>query len=123
MVGPHPERPELAEQLAIAIPYFEERMRNVKPGITGLAQGNLSYSGKPLLDSVIAKFESDLTNPFKYGRDGGYDRRSHAHQAALRSRLLGRDAGSPFVSRGGDQYPREDAIGHAAGARALKPAP
>ena len=65
IVGPRPERPELAEQLAMAIPYFEERMRDVKPGITGLAQVNLGYTGKPLPDSVIAQFESDLTNPFK----------------------------------------------------------
>jgi len=65
LVGPRPERPELAEQLAMAIPFFEERMRDVKPGITGLAQISLSYTGKPLPDSVIAKFEPDLTNPFK----------------------------------------------------------
>ena len=65
LVGPRPERPELAEQLAMAIPYFEERMRDVKPGITGLAQISLGYSGKPLPDSMIKKFEADLTNPFK----------------------------------------------------------
>ena len=65
IVGPRPERPELAEQLAMAIPFFEERMRDVKPGITGLAQVNLSYTGKPLPDTLIAKFEPDLTNPFK----------------------------------------------------------
>jgi lipopolysaccharide/colanic/teichoic acid biosynthesis glycosyltransferase len=65
LVGPRPERPELAEQLAMAIPYFEERMRDVKPGITGLAQISLGYSGKPLPDSLIAAFQSDLTNPFK----------------------------------------------------------
>jgi lipopolysaccharide/colanic/teichoic acid biosynthesis glycosyltransferase len=65
IVGPRPERPELAEQLAMAIPYFEERMRDVKPGITGLAQINLSYTGKPYPDSHLAKFENDLTNPFK----------------------------------------------------------
>jgi lipopolysaccharide/colanic/teichoic acid biosynthesis glycosyltransferase len=65
IVGPRPERPELAEQLAMAIPYFEERMRDVKPGITGLAQISLSYSGKPHPDSDVAKFEADLTNPFK----------------------------------------------------------
>src|SRR5262245_63402012 len=47
IVGPRPERPELAEQLAMAIPYFEERMRDLKPGITGLAQISLSYSRKP----------------------------------------------------------------------------
>jgi lipopolysaccharide/colanic/teichoic acid biosynthesis glycosyltransferase len=65
LVGPRPERPELAEQLAMAIPYFEERMRDVKPGITGLAQISLGYSGKPLPHSVLEKFEPDLTNPFK----------------------------------------------------------
>jgi lipopolysaccharide/colanic/teichoic acid biosynthesis glycosyltransferase len=65
IVGPRPERPELAEQLAMAIPYFEERMRDVKPGITGLAQISLSYTGKPPPHSVLAPFESDLTNPFK----------------------------------------------------------
>jgi lipopolysaccharide/colanic/teichoic acid biosynthesis glycosyltransferase len=40
-------------------------MRDVKPGITGLAQISLGYTGKPLPDSVLAKFEADLTNPFK----------------------------------------------------------
>jgi lipopolysaccharide/colanic/teichoic acid biosynthesis glycosyltransferase len=65
LVGPRPERPELAEQLAMAIPFFEERMRDVKPGITGLAQVSLSYTGKPLPDTLIAKYEPDLTNPFK----------------------------------------------------------
>jgi lipopolysaccharide/colanic/teichoic acid biosynthesis glycosyltransferase len=65
LVGPRPERPELAEHLAMAIPYFEERMRDVKPGITGFAQISLSYTGKPPPDSRLAPFEKDLTNPFK----------------------------------------------------------
>jgi len=65
LVGPRPERPELAEQLAMAIPYFEERMRDVKPGITGLAQVSLSYTGKPLPESLLSPFESGMTNPFK----------------------------------------------------------
>jgi len=65
VVGPRPEQPELAEQLAMTIPYFEERMRGVKPGITGLAQISLGYSGKPRAGSEIAAFEKDLTNPFK----------------------------------------------------------
>ena len=65
LVGPRPERPELINNLALAIPYFEERMRNVKPGITGLAQVSLGYSGQPREDSAIAAFREQLTNPFK----------------------------------------------------------
>ena len=65
IVGPRPERPELAEQLALAIPYFEERMRDVKPGITGLAQVTLGYSGKPPPGSELMSFTRDLTNPFQ----------------------------------------------------------
>jgi lipopolysaccharide/colanic/teichoic acid biosynthesis glycosyltransferase len=65
IVGPRPERPELAAQLAMAIPYFEERMRDVKPGITGLAQISLTYTGKPPPDSILAPYERDLTNPFR----------------------------------------------------------
>ena len=71
IVGPRPERPELAEQLAHAIPYFEERMRDVKPGITGLAQVTLGYTGKPPPGSELDLFEYDLTNPFKV--DGAED--------------------------------------------------
>ena len=71
IVGPRPERPELAEQLAMAIPFFEERMRDVKPGITGLAQIFLTYTGKPPPDSVLLPFQGDLTNPFKV--DGAED--------------------------------------------------
>src|SRR5262249_17819723 len=48
-----------------AIPFFEERMRNVKPGITGLAQINLGYSGRAPAGSPITQFKEQLTNPFK----------------------------------------------------------
>jgi lipopolysaccharide/colanic/teichoic acid biosynthesis glycosyltransferase len=65
LVGPRPERPELLNNLALAIPFFEERMRNVKPGITGLAQINLGYSGSAPDGSPIAAFKSQLTNPFQ----------------------------------------------------------
>ncbi len=65
LVGPRPERPELIHNLAFAIPYFEERMRGVKPGITGLAQVSLGYAGKPGSDSEILRFRETLVNPFK----------------------------------------------------------
>lgn len=51
--------------LALAIPFFEERMRDIKPGITGLAQVSLGYSGRAPKDSEIAAFEATLTNPFE----------------------------------------------------------
>jgi lipopolysaccharide/colanic/teichoic acid biosynthesis glycosyltransferase len=71
IVGPRPERPELLANLAMAIPFFEERMRNVKPGITGLAQVSLGYSGRAPDGSPIKAFESALVNPWKLeGADG-----------------------------------------------------
>jgi lipopolysaccharide/colanic/teichoic acid biosynthesis glycosyltransferase len=64
LVGPRPERPELIRNLALAIPFFEERMRLVKPGITGLAQVHLSYSGRLPPTSNLAKLRETLVNPF-----------------------------------------------------------
>lgn len=64
LVGPRPERPELLQNLALAIPYFEERTRGIKPGITGLAQISLGYTGAPEQNSEVQKLWSTLTNPF-----------------------------------------------------------
>lgn len=64
VVGPRPERPELFANLMMAIPYFEERMLGVKPGITGLAQVSLGYSGRAPEDSEIKQWEHSLINPF-----------------------------------------------------------
>lgn len=64
LVGPRPERPELLVNLALAIPFFEERMRDVKPGLTGLAQVSLGYSGRAPEGSEISTHQ-ELLNPFE----------------------------------------------------------
>lgn len=64
LVGPRPERPELLVNLAMAIPFFEERMRDVKPGLTGLAQVSLGYTGRAFEGSEASKHEESLLNPF-----------------------------------------------------------
>jgi lipopolysaccharide/colanic/teichoic acid biosynthesis glycosyltransferase len=64
LVGPRPERPELLQDLSYAIPLFEERMRDVKPGITGFAQISLGYTGSIPEGSEIAKLASTLQNPW-----------------------------------------------------------
>ena len=64
LVGPRPERPELLEALAQAIPYFEERTRGLKPGLTGLAQITLGYSGNADPNSDAGKVFASLANPF-----------------------------------------------------------
>ncbi len=65
LVGPRPERPRLLRDFAFAIPLFEERMRGVKPGLTGYAQINLGYSGDAPPGSEIARVREALINPFK----------------------------------------------------------
>jgi lipopolysaccharide/colanic/teichoic acid biosynthesis glycosyltransferase len=65
LVGPRPERPELFANLALAIPFFEERMLGTKPGITGFAQVSLGYTGHAPTGSPIALLEGSLTNPFR----------------------------------------------------------
>ncbi|MGE0871058.1 MAG: sugar transferase [Kofleriaceae bacterium] len=65
LVGPRPERPELLQNLSYAIPLFEERMRDLKPGITGLAQISLGYTGSIPEGSEIGKLASTLQNPWQ----------------------------------------------------------
>jgi lipopolysaccharide/colanic/teichoic acid biosynthesis glycosyltransferase len=64
LVGPRPERPELLVNLALAIPFFEERMRDVKPGLTGLTQVSLGYTGRAFAGSQASTHEEQLLNPF-----------------------------------------------------------
>lgn len=57
-VGPRPERPELAEELAKAIPYYMER-HLVKPGITGWDQVSGEYHS-PSIEDTYKKLQYDL---------------------------------------------------------------
>lgn len=45
LIGPRPERPELMAKIEDSVPFFSERMRLIKPGVTGLAQIKLNYDG------------------------------------------------------------------------------
>jgi lipopolysaccharide/colanic/teichoic acid biosynthesis glycosyltransferase len=67
---------------ALAIPFFEERMRDVKPGLTGMAQVSLGYSGAIPDDSVLAAFRETLSNPF------GLEEAEGALADDLRAKLL-----------------------------------
>lgn len=64
LIGPRPERVELLDKLVLAIPYFEERLREVKPGITGLAQIRLSYTGRIPPGSELEPYKQTLLNPY-----------------------------------------------------------
>ena len=82
LVGPRPERPELLENLALAIPFFEERMRDAKPGITGLAQVSLDYTGKAPRGSAADTLQTSLLNPF------GFEEARGALADDMRQKLL-----------------------------------
>jgi exopolysaccharide biosynthesis polyprenyl glycosylphosphotransferase len=57
IVGPRPERPELTEQLAKRIPFYDER-ENVTPGLTGWAQIRYPYGST--VEDAAHKLEYDL---------------------------------------------------------------
>jgi lipopolysaccharide/colanic/teichoic acid biosynthesis glycosyltransferase len=57
-VGPRPERPELAEELARVIPFYHQR-HIVKPGITGWDQVSGEYHS-PSVEDTYKKLQYDL---------------------------------------------------------------
>jgi lipopolysaccharide/colanic/teichoic acid biosynthesis glycosyltransferase len=57
LVGPRPERPHFARQLALVIPRYDERT-DVLPGITGWAQVNYPYGAS--IDDARVKLTYDL---------------------------------------------------------------
>ncbi len=71
LIGPRPERAELLDKLVLAIPYFEERLRDVRPGITGLAQIRLSYTGRIPEGSELEPYKQTLLNPFELAEAEG----------------------------------------------------
>lgn len=58
LVGPRPERPEIAHGLRHELDRFAERT-TVKPGLTGLAQVSLGYTND--VDGYRQKLQCDLT--------------------------------------------------------------
>lgn len=57
LVGPRPERPEIAERIYEELPEFRHRLQ-VRPGITGLAQVRNGYD--TCIDAVKRKLHYDL---------------------------------------------------------------
>lgn len=58
LVGPRPERPELARELSKQIPFFNERVL-VKPGVTGWDQISGEYHS-PSIEDTLKKIQYDL---------------------------------------------------------------
>lgn len=74
LVGPRPERPELMAKIEAEVPFFSERMRFIKPGLTGLAQVKLNYDGSfsgSADTEAIARCTSDLAKGTSSGALNG----------------------------------------------------
>ncbi len=59
LIGPRPERPFFTEKYCLEIPEYPNRTRNIKPGLTGLAQITLGYDES--IKTVNRKFYYDIT--------------------------------------------------------------
>ena len=57
LIGPRPERPEIAEKLEIELPLFRRRLE-VNAGLTGLAQVDAGYASE--VDSYKNKLDLDI---------------------------------------------------------------
>jgi len=64
LVGPRPERPELAERLEAEIPFYAFRY-SVRPGLTGWAQVQFPYCSEP--EEHLVKLEFDLYSVRHHG--------------------------------------------------------
>lgn len=64
LVGPRPERPELAKKLEQEIPFYAFRY-SIRPGVTGWAQVNLPYAAAT--EDHLTKLEYDLYLLRHYG--------------------------------------------------------
>lgn len=64
LVGPRPERPEIAHRLEGEIPFYAFRY-SVRPGLTGWAQVNLPYCAET--EEHVKKLEFDLYSLRHYG--------------------------------------------------------
>ena len=58
LIGPRPERPELAIELEKEIPFYKQRLL-VKPGITGWDQVSGEYHS-PSIEDTYKKIQYDL---------------------------------------------------------------
>ena len=58
LVGPRPERPFFTSKLSEEIPAYNDRVRAMRPGITGWAQVNCEYDST--LESVRRKLSHDV---------------------------------------------------------------